>query len=109
MALDGRGVISPVVTEELAAGVEYIGLIDQDRPVVVTDLVAEVPEEGPVGLAELLAHPLTVLTVGFGQIQRDHTVVMTGDHLGPGARKQIEGQSPTRHLVVWRHGELELG
>jgi hypothetical protein len=47
----------PVVEEPRAA-------LDQDVPVVVTDLVAEVPEQRPVGLVQVHATALALDVVG---------------------------------------------
>ena len=59
----------------------------------MADLVAEVPEHGPVGLAELLAQRLAVRVVGLGHVERDDAVGVAGGH-GPAiAREQLEGQS----------------
>ena len=54
--------------------------LHQAIPVVVRDLVAEMTEQGAVGLAHLPPHALAFGIVGLGQVDGDEAVVMAGHH-----------------------------
>ncbi len=92
-------VVGAFVAEQLAALVEVAGGavagFDEDVLVVVADLVAEVTEHGPVGLAETHPQRLAVGVEGLDEIDRDHPVGMSDrDCLALAvARQQIEGQA----------------
>ena len=75
-------VVGALVAESSRARSQRCVVARQDREVVVADLVAQVAEHGPVGLAHLLAHRLPVRVVGLGEVERDHAVgVAGGDRL----------------------------
>ena len=58
----------------------------------MADLVAQVAEHGPVGLAHLLAHRRPVGVVGLGQVEGDDAVGVPGGHRLGRAREQVEGE-----------------
>jgi hypothetical protein len=58
----------------------------------VADLVAQVPEHGPVGLVELAAGLLAMDGIGLGQVERDDPVGMAGGDRPGAAREQVEGE-----------------
>ena len=59
----------------------------------MADLVAEMAEHGPVGLAQLPADALAVGVVGLGEVEGDDPVLVAGaDRLVP-ARQQVERQA----------------
>ena len=60
--------------------------------VVVPDLVAEVPEQGAVGLVHGDAQLLAVHVVALGEVEGDDAVGVAGRHRVLVAREQVEGQ-----------------
>ena len=92
-------VVGAFVAEQLAAVVEVArgagAGFDEDVLVVVADLVTEVSEHGPVGLAEPHPQRLAIGVEGLDEIDRDHPVGMSDrDRLAVAvARQQIEGQA----------------
>jgi hypothetical protein len=68
----------------------------------VADLVAQVAEDGPVGLIELCPGPLALDGVGLGEIEGDDAVGVAGRHRLVRAREHVEGQA-----AVDRQAELE--
>ena len=56
-----------------------VGLADEPVPVVVPDLVAQVPDDRAVLLAELLADQVAVGVVGLGEVERHDATGVTGD------------------------------
>ena len=50
----------------------------QAIPVIMGDLVPEMTEQGPVGLAHLAALLLAMRVVGFGEVDGDGAVEMAG-------------------------------
>ena len=81
MALDRFGVAGALVPEQFAAPRQPLGAIDQPRPVVVADLVAEMTEDRPVGLAEVHAHLLPEGVVRLGDVEGDDAIVVAGEDL----------------------------
>ena len=76
------------------------------------DLVAEVAEQGAVKFAHLAAHALALGVVGFGDIERDQAVVVSGHHRraggGSAGIEKIERQwIGVFVLCVERQAELE--
>ena len=53
VVLQGLAVVGTLITEQRAAGVQPGAVGDQPVPVVMADLVAEMPEQGAVGFAKL--------------------------------------------------------
>ena len=73
----------------------------------MADLVAEVPEHGAVGLAELLAQRLAMRVVGLGHVERDDAVGVAGGHRRALAGEQLEGQAAVA-LAPALHGQAQL-
>ena len=67
---------------------------DETRPVVVADLVAQMPQHGSVRLAELLADELPVCVVGLGQVEGDHAGLVPGGHVAAPRREELERHAP---------------
>ena len=86
--------------------------LHQAIPVVVRDLVAEMTEQGAVGLAHLPPHALAFGIVGLGQVDGDEAVVVAGHHrlgrraVGRRAVWRRSGQKIERQPVL---GILQLG
>ena len=100
VAVDGRLVVGGLVAEQLAHPRAGVVVGDEQRLVVVTDLVAEVAEQGAVRLGHLDAHALTVGVVALGEVERDHPVDVTdGDVLGD-AGQQVERQAVVGVVVA---------
>ena len=68
----------------------------------MADLVAQVAEQGPVGLAELDPAPLALGRVGLGDVDGDQPVVVAGQHRLVRARVGEEGED--EGLAVLRSG-----
>ena len=92
VAVHGRAVVLALVAEEGAERVARPGLVDEDRLVVVPELVAQVADHRAVGLAELQAALGAYRVVGLRHVDRDDAVGVAGDHRLPGAREQVEDQ-----------------
>ena len=75
----GGGVVGPFVTEAGAERLDAAGLLDEDGPVVVTDLVAEVTEQRAIGLRQVPPDLVAPEVVVLGQIDGDHAAPVTGD------------------------------
>ena len=100
-------VVLRVVAEELAALLEPDVVADQLPLVVVADLVAEVPEHRPVGLAEVLADLLAVGGLALGQVDGDQAVGVPDDDVLLDAAQQVEGQPVLGVHVLADHREAE--
>jgi hypothetical protein len=92
MVVERRLVISPLVAEQLPESLERGGAVDQQRPVVVPDLVPEMTEHGSVGLSELRAPPLALSIVRLAQVDRDDAIAVAGHDWAVAAREQVELQ-----------------
>jgi len=89
-------VIHGIVAEHGAAGVQLAAVTHQHVPEIVPDLVAEVTEQGPVGLAHRQPPPFALDVVGLRQRDRDQAVVVPRHHLLPRCRivgEEIEDQA----------------
>src|SRR3954447_5743662 len=96
VTLQGLTVIGGIVAEHGAAFVQHAAVAHQHVPEIVPDLVAEMPEQRPVGLAHLQPAPLALDVVGLGQRDRDQAVVVAGQDLLPALRivgEEIEDQA----------------
>ena len=74
----------------------------------MADLVAEMPEQRAVRLVHRFAQLCAVDVVALGQIQRDHTVVMAGEHLVLLAGQQVEREAVLRVFVAAHDRQLQL-
>ncbi len=72
------------------------------------DLVAEVAEQRPVRLVHRHSQLLAVHVVALGEVQRDHAVLVTGEHLLELARQQVECESVIRVFVAPDDRQLHL-
>ena len=81
MTLQRLPVVFPVVAEDGAALVEPSSIPHQPVPVVMTDLVPEVADQRPVGLAHLGAPLFALGVVSLRDVDGDEAVVMAGQHL----------------------------
>jgi len=55
----------------------------------MTNLVAEVAEEGPIGLVQFESPLLAFRIVGFGEIDRDDTAVVSGENVSPSRSRYV--------------------
>jgi hypothetical protein len=92
-------VVGGLVAEQLAHPVAVV-VTDEQRLVVVPDLVPEVAEQGAVRLGHLDAHALAVRVVALGEVEGDHAVVVADDDVLVDAGEQVEGQSLLRVVVT---------
>ena len=81
MPLEGGLVIRLVVAEDRPAFGELAAVADEDVPVEVADLVAEMTEERAVGLAHRGTPRLALRIVSLGERDGDDALVMPGQHL----------------------------
>src|ERR1700683_1311271 len=63
-------------------------------------LVAEMPEQGAVGFAHLVASPFALGVVGLGEIDCDQPVLMPGQHRRRAIGDKIEGEAV--RIAWWR-------
>jgi hypothetical protein len=62
-------------------------------PIIMGDLVAEMAEQGAVGLAHLVASSFALGVVGLREIYCDQPVLMSGQHRRRGIGNKIEGEA----------------
>ena len=100
-------VVLALVAEQRAERVARAGLVDQDRLVVVAELVADVADHRAVRLAELGAALRADRVVGLREVDRDDAVGVPGHDRLPGARQQVEDELPLadREPDVHEHGQ----
>ena len=60
----------------------------------MADLVPEVPEDRPVRLVHQVPTPLALGVVGLGDVDRDHPVIVPGQH---GDRPGVPGSASARN------------
>src|SRR5215213_1500619 len=94
------------VSEQSAELVAAVGDERKQFAVVVTDLVAKVPKNGPVGLVHALPKRLTVSIVALGQVKGDDPVLVARHDLPLAAGEQVECKSNV--AVAHLDRELEL-
>ena len=94
VALQRLRVVHAFVAEHRAAFGDLAAVAHQRVPVEMPHLVAEVPEQRAVGLAELVPPPLALGRIGLGKVDGDEAVVMAGQHrlLLGGVGKDVERQ-----------------
>jgi hypothetical protein len=93
VALERRPVVLTLVAEQRAVALARRAVGDEQRPVVMGDLVAEVPQDGAIRLAQPLAQRLAVRVVGLVHVERDDPVGVARRHLATVAGEQLEGQA----------------
>ena len=102
MALERGGVVPGLVAERGAESLDPAAVAHQHVPVVMPDLVAEMAEQGAVGLVHARTAPLEFGRIGFGERDRHHAVVVARHHLRPGVLRRIgqefEGEAVLRIL-----------
>ena len=101
--MGGHGVVArqrlliarALVAEQVAAARPGLVILDEDVLVVVPDLMAKVPENRPVRLAELDAHRLADVVEALRRVDRDDPVRVPDDDLASvrTAREQVEAQA----------------
>ena len=78
VALKRGVVVLRVVAEHRAAGFEPASVANQNVPVVVANLMSEVPEQAAIGLGKFRAALFDLRAIGFRKRDRHHAVVMAG-------------------------------
>ena len=91
------------------ARLDLAAVAHQHVPVVVADLVAQVAEQRPVGLAELQPPPLALGGIGLGDVDGDQPVVVAGHHrlARVGVGEEVEGEAFGRVLLLARERQAE--
>ena len=89
MTRERGAVVVPLVAEKGAKRLLASGRCDQDVPVEVSALVAEMAEEGAIRLAELLTLALALDGVRLGDVDGDDAVEVAGGR----AEKEIEREA----------------
>jgi hypothetical protein len=108
VAIDRLLVVLAVVAE--AATARFAcgrSLGRQERLEVVRDLMAQVSQDGPVGLTELMAARLALHRVGLVEVEGYHAVGVAGADRCLCAGEQVERQA-TLLLAPAHHGQAEL-
>ncbi|MGY4185222.1 hypothetical protein ACVI1I_001994 [Bradyrhizobium sp. USDA 4459] len=98
MASQGLAVIGGIVAEHGAAFVQSAAVAHQHVPKVMSDLVAEMPEQRAIRLAHFEPAPLALDGIGLGQRDRDQAVVMAGHD--PLATVRIVGEEIEEQAVL---------
>jgi hypothetical protein len=81
MRFQGGGIVAALVTEHLPEGSVPHTIPDEPLPIVVADLVAEMPEERAVRLRHVAAMAFAFGVVGLGDVDGDQAAGMTRDDL----------------------------
>ena len=102
VAAQRRRVVGPLVAEELAEAVEPRRRVDQQVPVVVADLVAEMADQRAVGLAHLGADALAHGVLGLLGVERDHAHLVAGHHVRAARHVAEEVESQAMHRIGQR-------
>ena len=92
VALERLPVVVAFVAEQRPAVGPGLVAGHEQRLEVVAELVAQMTEHRPVGLAEVEAPRLAPRVVGLGQVDRDQPVGVAGGHRLVLAGEQVEGQ-----------------
>jgi hypothetical protein len=74
----------------------------------VADLMPEMAEQGAVRLIHLDPQLLPVNVIPFGQIEGDHAILVSGEHLLRGTRQQVERQAEFRVNVAPDDGQPQF-
>ncbi len=108
VALERHGVVLRLVAEGLAKRVDPALLHDQAVPIIMADLVADMPHKRAVRLSHGLPSRLPLRVVGLGDVDGDEPVVMSREHpLDASVRTrlvgdQVEGEAALRVLLAIR-------
>src|SRR4051812_27545589 len=102
---DGTDVVGGLIAENQVEWAQQVGSIDQNVPIEMTDLMAKMTEEGPVGFAKGDAARLAFGVIGLGEVQRDQSREMPG-HDGPTGG--LVGQNIERNVPSVRDGHRKL-
>ncbi|MNR26686.1 hypothetical protein D3C85_1439180 [compost metagenome] len=78
MALQCLAVAFALVTEQVAKAVEPMAVGNQTVPIVVTDFMTQVAQQGAIGFVQLHPHPLAPVIIGLAHIEGDQAIGMTG-------------------------------
>ena len=102
MALERGFVVLAIVAEHRAELLEPAAVANQNVPIVMADLVAEMAEQTAIGLGQFRPALLHLGAVGFGERDRHHAVVVSGHHPGAGRMgrigEELEHQAVARVL-----------
>src|ERR1019366_5538074 len=79
-------VVCAFVTKAFAESVYPRGFLDEDVPIVMSDLVAEMAKERAVGFMHRDPGALALDIIRFGDVHGDHTILVTGESSGPPGR-----------------------
>ena len=80
MALERRPIVLALIAEHATKLIEPGRIADQKIPIVVPDLVAEMAEQGAIGLLHRVALTLALGIVRFRQAERDEPAGVAGHH-----------------------------
>ena len=71
-------IVLALVAEDAAKLFQLRRVGDQPVPIIVPDLVTKMPEQRAIQFAHLMPAPFALCVVGFGEIDGDHAVGVTG-------------------------------
>ncbi len=114
VGLQAGRVVLGFIAEQGAKALQPVGAGDQPVPVVVADLMAEMPEQRAVGLMHGLAHRFACGVVGLVEVQRDQAGVVPGHDVRAVVRRaqEVEHQPAFRVFADTRgqrQAECEQG
>ena len=109
---EGRAVVRTLVPKDKTEGGKPRAMLEQAVPIIMATLMAEMAQEGTVGLVELVPPLLPLHVVRLRHIDRDYSVVVAGEHRsGPGDARVGEEfiRQAVRRIVAFRgQGESEV-
>lgn len=112
MSLKGFVIIHhPVISEDRTTGLKLAGVVDENIPEVMPDLVTEMSQQRAIWLIHFQAPALALDTFRLGQRDRDHAAVMPGRYFVAG--RWVIGKKIEDQTVLWilrtgfKHGNSE--
>ena len=108
--LQRLGIVCAFIPEQGAERFEPLAIPDQPIPVIVPDLVAEVADQGAVGLVHGRANLLAPGVIGFFRVKGNQAAGVAGHYplAFLGGVQDIEGQAVLRVLLFRLNREAQV-
>ncbi len=109
MRLEGGGVVGAFVAEQRAIVFQPVRRIDQQVPVVVADLVPEMPHQRSIRFPHLGANALAHCVFRFLCVEGDDAVFMARQHMRAAGHvaQEVEGEPVDRVGMAAHHRQAE--
>src|SRR6266705_4528995 len=109
---EGRAIVRTLIPKDKTEGGKPRAMLEQAVPIIMATLMAEMAQEGTVGLVELVPPLLPLHVDRLRHIDRDYSVVVAGEHRsGPGDARVGEEfiRQAVRRIVAFRgQGESKV-